>query len=112
MSERQGYGYIQTLETTLVSASVSNTTGSAVVSEYNNITLQLVSATSGSNTTASATIHSSLDGNNWEFNSTLGPLLSTTSSALTYLTGRRGLIQARLFTSGSVTSSVFILAGQ
>lgn len=110
MSERQGYGLVPTTETTLFSASLASDTSSLGVSDYNNFAFQLVSTLSG-NGTSSANIYSSMDGATWQQIIALGPLTATTSSLITTSTGRRSSIQARLVNTGSITSSLYVIAG-
>jgi len=113
MSEKQGYGFIQTYTGTVFSASTSPASASIDITDFNNITLQLVSniSESATLTTASITINSSLNGVNWVPNTTIGPLMSNSASLLTALTGRR-YIQSLLNTTGNITSSLYVIAGQ
>jgi hypothetical protein len=114
MSERQGYGWVQTYVGTLFTESKAALTASADVSEYNNLVFQFATIRSGSAafTTASVDIESSLNGNNWYRNTTIGPHMSTSGSSLITVSGRRVYVRALLNTTGDITSSLFMIAGQ
>jgi hypothetical protein len=114
MSEQQGYGWIQTLSTTIFSGSTTGITSSiAGIYDYNSHTFQYVAAISASaNATSSVTIRSSLDNVNFISPFVLGPLMSNTSSLITTITGRRNSFQYVLATVGNISSSLYLISGQ
>lgn len=74
MSERHGYGLIQTYNGSVFENATTSRTSSLEVADYNNLILQLVTTVSQSATlaTASVMISSSLNGTNWVPTTLLG----------------------------------------
>jgi len=122
MSERQGFGYIQTGTGTLFDSSNTMLTASLDASDYTNFCFQpeiifSVLASPSSSFSSSIDIQSSLNGRQWfrDVFFLVNNLTTTTSASMNYLTGRRNTVRA-LFqitagATGSVTGSLFYNAG-
>jgi hypothetical protein len=108
MSDRQGYGYIQTMSGSLLLNSTSNRTGSADVSDYYTFGIQSVVNVTG-NSTSSLTVESSIDSRNWHRDFTF--VATSNSSSLNQLVGRRAHIRALSQIINNATSSIHIIAG-
>jgi hypothetical protein len=108
MSERNGYGYIQTMSGSLLLNSVSNQTSSADVSDYYTFGIQSVIKATG-NSTSSLIVESSIDNQNWHRDFTF--VATSDSASLNQLVGKRGCIRALSQIINNATGSVHIIAG-